>query len=438
MTKKEFICRRLALLKKMEPSSIILIFSAPIVIRSNDSAYPYRQNSDFWYLTGFNEPGAMFGLIKDSNNYHKSLLFNQSYNQHAHIWGENHIGQEAARIKIAVDYALPWEQINDHLYLFINGLKTIYHVKGQYYFADQILITALEKLRQGQYNNLSVPKFVLDWRPLVHELRLIKSSSEINLLRQAGRISALGHMRALKNLLNGMYEYQIEGEIQYEFSHYGARWPAYNTIIAAGENSCILHYTDNSSLIENGKLVLIDAGCEFQGYAGDISRTFPVNGVFNTPQRFIYNAVLDALMLALTLYRPGTNISTVTKEVINLLVHRLVQLKIMKGNIQALIRDKAIKQFFMHRLSHWIGLDVHDSDYYSKDENRILEPGMVLTIEPGLYITSNSHAPSEYHGIGVRIEDTILITSNGNENLTSIAVKNIDEIESFMLNRKEL
>ncbi|VFP78983.1 Xaa-Pro aminopeptidase [Candidatus Erwinia haradaeae] len=438
MIKKEFLCRRLALLEKMESSSIILIFSAPVAIRNNDNPYPYRQNSDFWYLTGFNEPEAMFGLIKDSDNCCKSLLFNRSHNRKAQIWGQNYIGQESARIKLAVDYAFPWEQIDNHLHLFLDGLKIIYHVEKQYYFSDRIIFTALEKLRINQKKTLSVPQILLDWRPLVHELRLIKSSSEITLLRQSGLISALGHMRALKKLFHGIHEYQIEGEIQYEFNHHGARWSAYNTIIASGENSCILHYTDNNKIIKNGQLVLIDAGCEFQGYASDISRTFPVNGKFNIPQRFIYTTVLNAFNLALKLYQPGTNIYTVTKKIIAFLVHKLVQLKIMQGDVQKLIKDKAIEQFFMHKLSHWIGLDVHDSYYYSQDDKRILEPGMVLTIEPGLYITTDSKVPSEYRGIGVRIEDTILITKNGNENLTSIAIKKINEIESFMVNRKSL
>ncbi|MCK1969002.1 Xaa-Pro aminopeptidase [Franconibacter sp. IITDAS19] len=432
MTQVEFLRRRQALLAKMAPASAALIFAAPETTRSADSEYPYRQNSDFWYFTGFNEPEAVLVLIKSDDTHNHSVLFNRVRDKTAEIWFGRRLGQEAAPEKLAVDRALAFDEINEQLYQLLNGLDVVYHAQGQYDWADNIVFAALEKLRRGSRQNLAAPATLTDWRPWVHEMRLFKSPEEIEILRRAGEISALAHTRAMQVCRPGMFEYQLEGEIHHEFNRHGARFPSYNTIVGGGENGCILHYTENESELRDGDLVLIDAGCEYQGYAGDITRTFPVNGKFTPAQRAIYDIVLESLETSLRLFRPGTSIQEVTGEVTRIMVSGLVKLDILKGEVDQLIADNAHRAFFMHGLSHWLGLDVHDVGHYGPDRSRTLEPGMVLTVEPGLYIAPDADVPPEYRGIGIRIEDDILITENGNENLTHSVVKSADDIEALM------
>lgn len=432
MTQSEFLRRRQALLAQMAPASAALIFSAPEATRSADSEYPYRQNSDFWYFTGFNEPEAVLVLIKSDDTHNHSVLFNRLRDKTAEIWFGRRLGQEAAPEKLGVDRALAFSEIDEQLYQLLNGLDVVYHAQGEYGYADAILFTALNKLRKGSRQNLTAPLSITDWRPLVHEMRLFKSPEEIDVLRRAGEISALAHTRAMQTCRPGMYEYHLEGEILHEFNRHGARFASYNTIVGGGENGCILHYTENESELRDGELVLIDAGCEYQGYAGDITRTFPINGKFTPAQREIYDIVLASLDAALTLFRPGTSIQEVTGEVVRIMITGLVKLDILKGDVDQLITDNAHRAFFMHGLSHWLGLDVHDVGVYGPDRSRPLEPGMVLTVEPGLYIAPDADVPPQYRGIGIRIEDDILITENGNENLTASVVKKADEIEALM------
>jgi len=432
MTQQEFVRRRQALLAKMAPASAAVIFAAPEATRSNDSEYPYRQNSDFWYFTGFNEPEAVLVLIKSAENHSHSVLFNRVRDLTAEVWFGRRLGQDAAPEKLSVDRALPYDAISEQLPQLLNGLDVVYHAQGLFAEADALLFGALEKLRRGARQNLSAPATLTDWRPWVHEMRLFKSPEELAVLREAGRISALAHTRAMQQCRPGMFEYQLEGEIQHEFNRHGARFPSYNTIVGSGENGCILHYTENESRMRDGDLVLIDAGCELKGYAGDISRTFPVNGKFTAPQRAVYDIVLASLYRALALFRPGTSIREVNAEVVRIMVTGLVELGVMKGDVDTLIAEQAHRQFYMHGLSHWLGLDVHDVGFYGNERDRKLEPGMVLTVEPGLYIAPDADVPVEYRGIGIRIEDDIVITKDGNENLTDSVIKEADEIEALM------
>ncbi|MRT12000.1 Xaa-Pro aminopeptidase [Enterobacteriaceae bacterium RIT711] len=432
MNQHEFLRRRQALLAKMAPASAALIFAAPEVTRSADSEYPYRQNSDFWYFTGFNEPEAVLVLIKSDETHNHSVLFNRLRDKTAEIWFGRRLGQEAAPEKLGVDRALAFSEIDEQLHQLLNGLDVVYHAQGEHAYADTIVFAALDKLRRGSRQNLVAPATLTDWRPWVHEQRLFKSEEEIVAMRRAGEITAFGHTRAMEKCRPGMFEYQLEGEILHEFNRHGARFPSYNTIVGSGENGCILHYTENESQMRDGDLVLIDAGCEYKGYAGDITRTFPVNGKFSAPQRAIYDIVLESLETALQLYRPGTSMQEVTTQVVRIMVNGLVNLGILKGDVDQLITDNAHRPFFMHGLSHWLGLDVHDVGHYGKDRSRLLEPGMVITVEPGLYIAPDADVPAEYRGIGIRIEDDILITADGNENLTASVVKSADDIEALM------
>ncbi|XAM73808.1 Xaa-Pro aminopeptidase [Pantoea stewartii] len=433
MSLETFQQRRQALLAKMVPGSAALIFAAPEVTRSNDSEYPFRQNSDFWYFTGFNEPEALLVLIKSDENHNHSVLFNRVRDLTAEIWFGRRLGQEAAPAKLGVDRALPWNDIGEQLHLLLNGLDEVYHAQGLYPDADKLVFSALDKLRRGFRQNLSAPASLTDWRPWVHEMRLFKSPEEIAILRRAGEISALAHTRAMQACRPGLYEYHLEGEIHHEFNRHGARFPSYNTIVGSGENGCILHYTENECELRDGDLVLIDAGCEWQGYAGDITRTFPVNGKFSPAQRAVYNIVLKSLETALSRFRPGVSIREVNDEVVHIMVTGLVELGVLQGEVDALIAEDAHRKFFMHGLSHWLGLDVHDVGHYgTPSRDRILEPGMVITIEPGLYIAPDADVPVEYRGIGIRIEDDIVITETGNENLTDSVVKDPDAIEALM------
>ncbi|EGT0648205.1 Xaa-Pro aminopeptidase [Citrobacter braakii] len=432
ISQQEFQRRRQALLAQMQPGSAALIFAAPEATRSADSEYPYRQSSDFWYFTGFNEPEAVLVLIKSDDTHNHSVLFNRVRDLTAEIWFGRRLGQDAAPAKLGVDRALAFSEINQQLHLLLNGLDAVYHAQGEYAWADEIVCTALDKLRKGSRQNLHAPAAIIDWRPMVHEMRLFKSPEEIAVMRRAGEISALAHTRAMEKCRPGMFEYQLEGEIHHEFTRHGARYPSYNTIVGSGENGCILHYTENESAMRDGDLVLIDAGCEYKGYAGDITRTFPVNGKFSPAQREIYDIVLESLETSLRLYRPGTSIQEVTGEVVRIMITGLVKLGILHGEIDQLITENAHRPFFMHGLSHWLGLDVHDVGVYGQDRSRILEPGMVLTVEPGLYIAPDADVPPAYRGIGIRIEDDILITEDGNENLTASVVKKADDIEALM------
>lgn len=432
MTQQEFLSRRQALLAQMQPASAALIFAAPEVIRSADTEYPYRQNSDFWYFTGFNEPEALLLLIKSDDAHNHSVLFNRVRDLSSEIWFGRRLGQDAAPEKLAVDRALAFSEINQHLFQLLNGLDAIYFAQGEYAYADEIVFHALERLRKGERQNMAAPASVIDWRPIVHEMRLFKSPEELAMMRRAGEISALAHTRAMQKCQPGMFEYQLEGEILHEFNRHGARYPSYNTIVGGGENGCILHYTENEAELRAGDLVLIDAGCEYAGYAGDITRTFPVSGKFTPAQREIYDIVLASLETALALYGPGTSIQQVSQQVVRVMVSGLQRLGILHGEVETLISENAHRPYFMHGLSHWLGLDVHDVGHYGSDRSRILEPGMVLTVEPGLYIAADANVPEQYRGIGVRIEDDIVITAEGNENLTAGVVKTADDIEALM------
>ncbi|CAI2024591.1 MULTISPECIES: Xaa-Pro aminopeptidase [Serratia] len=433
MTQQEFNSRRQALLAKMAPASAAIIFSAPEATRSADTEYPYRQNSDFWYLTGFNEPEAVLILVKSDETHNHSVLFNRVRDLAAETWFGRRLGQDAAPAKLSVDRALPFNEINDQLPLLLNGLDVVYHAQGQYAYADKIVFDALDKLRKGFRQNLQAPATLTDWRPWLHEMRLFKSSEEMVIMRRAGEISALAHTRAMEKCRPGMFEYQLEAEIHHEFTRLGARSPSYNTIVGGGDNACILHYTENESELRDGDLVLIDAGCEFKGYAGDITRTFPVNGKFSRPQRAVYDIVLASLTRALEMFKPGISIRVVNDEVVRIMITGMVELGILKGEVEQLIAEQAHRPFYMHGLGHWLGLDVHDVGHYgTPDRDRTLEPGMVLTVEPGLYIAPDADVPEQYRGMGIRIEDDILITATGIENLTAGVVKDADAIEALM------
>ena len=420
LPKEEFAQRRAKVFEQMQEDSLFLVFS-DIERRRNDGCdYPFRQDSYFWYLTGFNEPNSAL-LLRKQQGEQQAIIFVRPSDKLLEIWNGRRLGVDNAPQTLLVDTAYPIEEFVPQFKHLAQKQTALYYAPKQQPWGDALL-------EQSTVEFLSV----FNWKPMLGEMRLFKSENEIALMQQAGQISALAHIKAMQQTRPNRLEYEVESEILYEFNRFGARYPAYNSIIAGGENACILHYSENDMPLRDGDLVLIDAGCEFAMYAGDITRTFPVNGKFNEAQKAIYEIVLQAQKRAIELLVPGGSIAKANEEVIRIKTEGLVRLGILKGDVDALIEQKAYREFYMHGLGHWLGLDVHDVGEYGENRDRTLEPGMVLTVEPGLYLSKDADIPEQYKGIGIRIEDNLLITEYGNKNLTSAAPKEIADIEKVM------
>ena len=417
LPREEFIIRRKKVFAQMQDNSAFIIFTETEKRRNNDCNYHFRPDSYFWYLTGFAEPESALLLIKRNGEY-ESTIFLRKKDREKEIWTGRRLGVEAAPEILKVDAAFEIEHLDKTFAEKIQNLTACYYAQGYQAWGDKVVFAQFKE--------------VIDWRPMLSEMRLIKSTAEIALIQQACHISALAHIRAMKQVRPNRYEMEIEGEIQHEFNRFGARFPSYNSIVASGENACVLHYDENSAVMKEGDLLLIDAGAEFAYYAGDITRTFPVNGKFSKPQKAIYELVLKAQKEAIKLLVPNNSIKIVNDRVMEIFTEGLVELGILKGDVKTLIEQKACCQFYMHGLGHWLGLDVHDVGDYSNERSRPLEIGMVITVEPGLYISSDADVPEQYKGIGIRIEDNLLMTEYGNKNLTSGCPKEIEDIEEIM------
>ena len=420
LPKEEFGERRTRVFTQMQPNSALLLFSEIEKRRNNDCSYPFRQDSYFWYLTGFNEPNAALLLLK-TEQAEKAIIFLRPRDPLLETWNGRRLGVERAPQQLNVNEAYSIEEFATVLPKILKNLTALYHVPEIHTWGDKLVTESAVSFSE-----------ILDWRPMLSEMRLIKSPNEIRLMQQAGQITALGHIKAMQTTRPNRFEYEIESDILHEFNRHCARFPSYNSIVAGGNNACILHYTENDRPLNDGDLVLIDAGCEFAMYAGDITRTFPVNGKFSQPQREIYELVLKAQKRAIELLVPGNSIKQANDEVIRIKTQGLVDLGILKGDVDTLIEQQAYRQFYMHGLGHWLGLDVHDVGSYDQDKQRILEIGMVITVEPGIYISEDADVPEQYKGVGVRIEDNLLMTEYGNKILTAAAPKEIADIENLM------
>ena len=420
LPQEEFTERRQKVLAQMQPNSALLLFSEIEKRRNNDCDFPFRQDSYFWYLTGFNEPNAALLLIK-TEDAEKAVVFLRPRDPLLETWNGRRLGVERAPQQLNVNEAYSIEEFATVLPKILKNLNALYHVPEIHTWGDKLVTESAVSFNE-----------ILDWRPMLSEIRLIKSPNEIRLMQQAGQITALGHIKAMQTTRPNRFEYEIESDILHEFNRHCARFPSYNSIVAGGSNACILHYTENDRPLNDGDLVLIDAGCEFAMYAGDITRTFPVNGKFSQPQREIYDLVLKAQKRAIELLVPGNSIKQANDEVVRIKTQGLVDLGILKGDVDTLIEQQAYRQFYMHGLGHWLGLDVHDVGSYGQDKQRILEIGMVITVEPGIYIAEDADVPEQYKGIGVRIEDNLLMTEYGNKILTAAAPKEIADIENLM------
>ena len=432
LPKTEMQRRRRTLMRMMEKNSIAIIPSAPEKTRNRDVTYPYRQDSDFLYLTDFSEPESVAVFIP-GRKQGEYILFCRERDEEKETWHGRRAGQTGAIEQFHADDAFPISDIDEILPGLMENRERVYYTMGKDTQFDSHLMEWINQLRQSVRSGTGVPHEFIDLEYIVHELRLFKSRSEMRLMREAAKITREAHIRAMASCEPGMYEYEVEAEILHAFRRANTE-PAYPSILGGGENGCILHYTENNAQLNDGDLLLIDAGCEYQGYASDVTRTFPVNGHFSEPQKQLYELVLTAQAAAIARAKPGNHWNDPHQAAISVLTKGLIKLGLLKGSAVKLIKDEAYKKFYMHRTGHWLGLDVHDvGDYKFDDQWRVLEPGMVMTVEPGLYIPPGiKGVKKQWWNIGIRIEDDVLITKEGNEVLTAEIPKTIEDIETLM------
>ncbi|MCO7229990.1 Xaa-Pro aminopeptidase [Halomonas sp. CnH100-B] len=432
---EEYRQRRERLMAKLPSHAALLVPGASLVTRSHDSEYPFRQQSDFYYLTGLQEPEALL-LLLPGRAEGQSVVFCQDRDPTLEAWTGRRLGAQGVVSQHGLDQAFENAERDALLPTLLDGRELLY-VPLDNPDALSIAEDALAYSQAGMRRGKPALKGWLDSRPLIHEMRLIKSPAEIALLRHAAAISAQAHVRAMRTCQAGLSEYQLQAELEHTFVWHGASGPAYSTIVGGGANACVLHYIENSDVLEEDTLVLIDAGAEFDLYAGDITRTFPVSGRFNDAQRALYQVVLDAQVRAVNAIAPGATLAEIHQGVVADLTAGLIELGLLSGDVQARIDDESYRRFYLHSTSHWLGLDVHDVGTYRLDEAtpRPLEPGMVLTVEPGLYIPSDDDIPDAYRGIGIRIEDNVVVTDQGHDILTADVPKQVADIEQLMANK---
>jgi len=433
ITAQEFARRRRDLMATMSKNSIAILTAAPEQVRSRDTYFPYRQDSNFFYLTGFHEPEAVLVLIP-KRPQGQFILFCRERDRSREIWDGRRAGPEGARELYGADDAFPIDDIDEILPGLLEGRDRVYYALGRNRAFDTRLLDWIDGIRARARSGAVPPDEFVDLDHLVHEARLFKTATELKVMRKAGAISARAHCRAMRAARPGLYEYQLQAEIEHAFASEGARHPAYGSIVGGGANACVLHYVENSAPLQDGDLVLIDAGCELEHYAADITRTFPVNGKFSAPQQALYEVVLAAQMAAIDAARAGNHWDEPHRVTVKIITQGLVDLGLLKGNVDDLIARNAHTDFYMHRAGHWLGMDVHDvGDYKVDNEWRLLEPGMVMTVEPGIYVApDNRKVAKKWRGIGIRIEDDVAITRKGAEVLTAGVPKTVADIERLM------
>jgi len=430
---KEFARRRQQFLRMVGEGNIAVIASASIMQRNSDVEFHFRQNSDFFYLSGFDEPESVIVFVpgREQGEY---VLFCREYDEKTALWVGASAGLEGAVRDYAVDDAFPIDDIDDILPGLLENKNRLYFPMGAQPDFDQELMDWSQQVRGRSRAGVSAPAEFISSDHILHEMRLIKSAQEIKWMKKAAKISVKAHIKAMQSCRPGMYEYQVEANLKHCFMSHGAQQEAYPAIVGGGHNGCVLHYIDNNAVLNDGDLLLIDAGCEWKKYASDITRTFPVNGVFNEEQKALYQLVLDAQYAAIEQVKPGNHWNDPHDAAVEVLTKGLVRLGLLQGSLSTLIKNEAYKPYYMHRTGHWLGMDVHDvGDYKLDDQWRLLEPGMVLTVEPGLYIHPNANeVDKKWRGIGIRIEDDVLVTKKGHEVLTDSVPKEIKDIESLM------
>lgn len=431
---------RLAQLIRDRGGGVAVIPTAPEVIRNRDAHYPYRWDSYFYYLTGFTEPEAVLVMTVDSSGS-ESVLFCRDKNEEREIWDGYRFGPQLARERFGFDRALSIDKLDGELSSLLADRPAVFTAIGASDDHDAKVARWLNAVRAQARSGVSAPGQVFEVRSLIDDMRLIKDQHEIGIMRRAAKISAAAHVRAMRASRPGRFEFEIEAELEHEFRMGGSKAPAYGSIVASGRHACVLHYRANDAQLTDGDLLLIDAGCELDGYASDITRTFPVSGRFTGAQRTLYDIVLEAQRAAIAATRPGLRFMDPHDAAVKVLAQGLIDCGLISGPLDSAIESGAYRRFYMHRTGHWLGMDVHDcGDYREPGEAgtgtnkpwRILRPGMVLTEEPGLYVRAADDIPRHFHDIGIRIEDDAVVTETGCEILTADVPKAADEIEALM------
>jgi Xaa-Pro aminopeptidase len=433
MTDTALYAERRKRLQSLMRQGIAIIYAAPEVVRNGDAHYDYRHDSHFYFLSGFTEPESVLVLI--AGEQLQSILFCREKNAEREIWDGFRYGPDAAAKKFGFDAAYPIEKFDDKLIELLGNQAVLYYPVGAEAAWDARLLKLHSTVKEKARSGIRAPNNIRDVRELIDEMRLIKDTDEQSIMRRAAKISCAAHRRAMHFTRPGQFEYEIEAELLHEFCRHGARHPAYTSIVAGGVNACTLHYVGNNAKLNDGDLLLIDAGCELEGYASDITRTYPVNGKFSSAQRDVYEIVLAAQQAAIAAAKPGKLWNAPHEAALRVLAQGFIDLKLCHGSVEAVLESESYKQFYMHRTGHWLGMDVHDVGEYKLGEKwRPLQAGMTLTVEPGCYIRPSEKVPKALWNIGIRIEDDVLITAKGNEVLTQTAPKTVDEIEETMKN----
>ncbi|HEX5336927.1 MAG TPA: Xaa-Pro aminopeptidase [Gallionella sp.] len=422
--------RRTRLLEKMQ-HGIAIIPTAPEVARNGDTHYEYRHDSSFYYLSGFAEPEAVLVLVAGAEP--RSILFCREKNPEREIWDGYRYGPDAAQEEFGFDAAYPIAQLDDKLAELMGNQPALYYPLGFDAAWDMRVLKLRAAVQAQARSGIRAPDEMRDVRALLNEMRLFKDAHELGVMRRAAAISAQAHRRAMQFTRPGQFEYEVEAELLHEFHRHGTRHPAYGSIVAGGANACVLHYVENNARLRDGDLLLIDAGCEADSYASDITRTFPVNGKFSAAQKDVYEIVLAAQAAAIAAARPDQDWEAPHNAALRVLAQGFIDLKLCHGSVDDVLETGCYKRFYMHRTGHWLGMDVHDvGDYKTGGNWRALQPGMVLTVEPGCYIRPADNVPLDLWNIGIRIEDDVAITMQGNEVLTEAAPKSVADIEELM------
>jgi Xaa-Pro aminopeptidase len=428
---QEFKARRDSLLASMS-EGIAIVPTAVEAVRNGDSHYPYRFDSYFYYLTGFKEPESLLVLV--AGNQPKTILFCRDKDMEREIWDGFRYGPQAAQDVFGFDEAYSISQLNEMMPKLLSNQSKLFYSLGADIAWDMKVTQWVNQVKDLARTGIFAPEVMLDVRQLINRLRLLKTPFEIDMMRRSANIAALAHNRAMQKTKAGKMEYEIEAEYLHEFYRKGAQAPAYTSIVAGGANACTLHYNANNGVLNNGELLLVDAGCELEGYASDITRTFPVNGKFSAPQKDLYELVLTAQLAAIDAAKPGNHWNMPHEAALDVLVQGFIDIGLCQGTKDAVLENGSYRQFYMHRTGHWLGLDVHDvGDYKDKQGNwTTLTAGHVLTVEPGCYVRPDQRVPEHFWHIGIRIEDDVLITAQGNEVLSKEAIKSVVDIEAQM------
>ena len=428
--KNNYSDRRSQLSRKVLEDSAIIVGSASVKSRISDTEYPYRQDSNFYYLSGYEEPESLI-LIRPNHEKEKFVIFCRDRDPLREQWDGFRSGQEGAVNDYGADSAYSINSLDELMPDLLEGTKNIYFSMSAPCGLDQKIAQWVEDIRKNTRAGAEPPQNLLSLDSILHEMRLFKEGYEMDLMKKAADINTEAHIRAMQAVTPGMFEYQLEAEYLYAFNKNGARSPAYNSIVGGGNNSCILHYVENNAELKDGDLVLVDAGCEYQYYASDVTRTFPVNGKFSPEQKEIYSIVLEAHKQSMEQARPGNKWNLMHEKSVEVIIEGLLSIGLLKGSKEEHIEKGTYSKFYMHRIGHWLGMDVHDVGSYKKDGDwRDLEKGMVMTIEPGIYILDSlDDVDDKWKGIGVRIEDNIVINDSGFDVLTPNIPRTIEEVE---------